>query len=68
VGWDYPDPGQLYDSITDMRTSQVCMRHVSVRTAVRQADLVGRPASPRHRPISLTLPRVGAFPSIRTQD
>jgi hypothetical protein len=25
---DYPDPGQLYDSVTDMRMSQVCVRHI----------------------------------------
>jgi hypothetical protein len=25
---DYPDPGQLYDSVTDTRTSQACVRHV----------------------------------------
>jgi hypothetical protein len=27
-GCKHPDPGQLYDSITDTRTSQVHMRHV----------------------------------------
>jgi hypothetical protein len=25
---NYPDPGQLYDSVTDMRTSQVRVHHV----------------------------------------
>jgi hypothetical protein len=26
-GWDYPDPGQLYYSVTDTRTSQVRVHH-----------------------------------------
>jgi hypothetical protein len=62
------EPIQLYDSVTDMPTSQVRVRHVFVLTADRQTDLVGRPLLHVHPTISMTLPRDEAYMLVRTQD
>jgi hypothetical protein len=48
------EPSQLYDSVTDMPTSQVRVRHVLVIMADRQTDLVGRPLLYIHPTISMT--------------
>jgi hypothetical protein len=61
-------PIQLYDSITDMPTSQVRVRHVLVLTADRRTDLVGRLLLNVHPTISMTLPRDEAYMLVRTQD
>jgi hypothetical protein len=50
----YTEPRQLYDSITDMPTSQVRVRHVLVITVDRRTDLVGRPLLYVHPTISMT--------------
>jgi hypothetical protein len=54
-GQNHPDPGQLYSSVTDTRTSQVRVRYVRVRTDVRQANLFGRTVLTGHQPISMIL-------------
>jgi hypothetical protein len=61
-------PRQLYDSVTDMPTSQVGVRHVLVLTADRRTDLVGRPLLYVHPTISMTLPGDEAYMLVRTQD
>jgi hypothetical protein len=61
------EPRQLYDSVTDMPTSQVRVRHVFVLTADRRTDLVGRPLLYVHPTISMTLPRNEASMLVRTQ-
>jgi hypothetical protein len=62
------EPRLLYDSVTDMPTSQVRIRHVFVLTADRRTDLVGRPLLYVHLTISMTLPRDEAYMLVRTQD
>jgi hypothetical protein len=62
------EPRQLYDSVTDMPTSQVRVYHVFVLTADRRTDLVGCPSYDVHPTISMTLPRDEASMSVRTQD
>jgi hypothetical protein len=62
------EPRQLYDSVTDMPTSQVRVRHVFVLTADRRTDLVGRPLLYVHPTISMTFPRDEAYMLVRTQD
>jgi hypothetical protein len=57
----------MYSSVTDMRTSQARWRHVWVRTAVHRSDLVGSPVVSGCQPINMTLPRVEALLSVRTQ-
>jgi hypothetical protein len=61
-------PRQLYESVTDMPTSQVRVRHVFVLTADRRTDLVSRPLLHVHPTISMTLPRDEAYMLVRTQD
>jgi hypothetical protein len=61
------EPRQLYDSVTDMHTSQVRVRHVLVLTADRRTHLVGRPLVYVHPTISTTLPRDEAYMLVRTQ-
>jgi hypothetical protein len=61
------EPRQLYDSVTDIPTSQVRVRHVFVLTADHRADLVGRPLLYVHPTISMTLPRDEAYMLVRTQ-
>jgi hypothetical protein len=63
-----PEPRQLHDSVTDMPTSQVRVRHVFVLTADRRTDLVGRPLLHVHPKISMALPRDEAYMRVRTQD
>jgi hypothetical protein len=63
-GWNHSDPWQLHGSITDVRTPQMRTRHVWVRKAVLQSNLLGRPASAGCRSISMTFPRYEAFPSV----
>jgi hypothetical protein len=62
------EPRQLYDSVTDMPTSQVLVRHVFGLTADRRNDLVGRPLLYVHPTISITLPHDEAYMLVRTQD
>jgi hypothetical protein len=62
------EPRHLYDSVTDMHTSQVRVRHVLVLTDDRRTALVGRPLLYVHPTISMTLPRDEAYMMVRTQD
>jgi hypothetical protein len=48
------EPRQLYDSVTDMHTSQVRVCHVLVLTADHRTDLVGCPLLYVHPTISMT--------------
>jgi hypothetical protein len=64
----YTEPIRLHDSVTDMPTSQVCVRHVFVLTADRLTDLAGRLLLHVHPTISMTLPRDEACMLVRTQD
>jgi hypothetical protein len=50
----YIEPRQLYDSVTDMHTSQVRVHHVLVLMADRRIDLVGRPVLSGHPTINMT--------------
>jgi hypothetical protein len=52
--WGNTEPRQVYDSITDMPTSQARVRHVFFLTADRRTDLVGRPLLYVHPTISMT--------------
>jgi hypothetical protein len=61
-------PRQLYDSVTDMPTAQVRVRHVFVLTDDRRTDLFGRPLLYVHPTISMTLPSEEAYMLVRTQD
>jgi hypothetical protein len=62
------EPRQLYDSVTDMPTSQVRVHHVFVLTADRRTGLVGHLLLYVHPTISMTLPRDEAYILVRTQD
>jgi hypothetical protein len=50
----YTEPRWLHNSVTDMPTSQVRVRHVFVLTADRRTDLVGRLLLHVHPTISMT--------------
>jgi hypothetical protein len=50
----YTEPRQLFDSVTDMPSSQVHVRHVLVLMADRRTDLVGRPLLYVHPTIIMT--------------
>jgi hypothetical protein len=62
--WVNTEPRQLYDSVTDMPTSQVRVHHVFVLTADRRTDLVGRPLLYVHPPISM---KQGSFRKLGRQ-
>jgi hypothetical protein len=62
------EPRQLYDSVTDMPTSQVRVRHVLVIMSDSRTDLVGHPLLYVHPTISMTLHRDEAHMLVRTQD
>jgi hypothetical protein len=62
------EPIHMYDSVTNMPTSQVRVHHVFVLTADRRTDLVGRPLLYVHPAISMALPRDEAYMLVRTQD
>jgi hypothetical protein len=62
------EPRHLYDSVTDMPTSQVRVRHVFVLTADRRTDLAGRSLLYVHPTLSMTLPSNEAYMIVRTQD